>query len=112
MLLGSTALVNSPAYSQNNGNLTRHVADKRYYRHTYSPHQCWFSVVNGGPTLFQHWVNVSCLLESGYSACSRQRADQASPVLNIGALSMYTQYTSLLVISIISPSSGGSPGPV
>ena len=22
--------------------------------------QCWASVVDGGPTLTQHWVNVSC----------------------------------------------------
>ena len=66
----------------------------RYYRHTYLPHQCWSSAVNGGPTLFQHCVNVLCLLESGHSACSRQRADQASPVLNI-ARAQYV-YTSLL----------------
>ena len=24
--------------------------------------QCWVSVVDGGPTLVQHWVDVSCLL--------------------------------------------------
>ena len=24
--------------------------------------QCWASVVDGGPTLKQHWVNASCLL--------------------------------------------------
>ena len=24
--------------------------------------QCWADVVDGGPTLKQHWVNVSCLL--------------------------------------------------
>ena len=24
--------------------------------------QCWASVADGGPTLHQHWVNVSCLL--------------------------------------------------
>ena len=24
--------------------------------------KCWASVVDGGPTLNQHWVNVSCLL--------------------------------------------------
>ena len=24
--------------------------------------QCWASVVDGGPTLVQHWVDVSCLL--------------------------------------------------
>ena len=24
--------------------------------------QCWASVVDGGPTLSQHWVNFSCLL--------------------------------------------------
>ena len=24
--------------------------------------QCWPSVENAGPTLNQHWVNVSCLL--------------------------------------------------
>ena len=64
------------------GTLTRHAANRRYYRHTYLPHRCWSSVVSGGPTLFRHWVNVSCLLESGHSAFSRQRADQASPVVH------------------------------
>ena len=80
------------------GTLTRHAADRRNYRHTYSPHQCWSSVVSGGPTLFRHWVNVSCLLESGHSAFSRQRADQASPCFTLRALSVYrpSQYTSLL----------------
>ena len=24
--------------------------------------QCWASVADGGPTLYQHWVDVSCLL--------------------------------------------------
>ena len=24
--------------------------------------KCWASVVNVGPTLFQHWVNVFCLM--------------------------------------------------
>ena len=24
--------------------------------------QCWASVVDGGPTLAQHWVDVPCLL--------------------------------------------------
>ena len=23
---------------------------------------CWARVANGGPELYQHWVNVSCLL--------------------------------------------------
>ena len=26
--------------------------------------QCWADVVDGGPTLNQHWFNVSCLLEN------------------------------------------------
>ena len=26
--------------------------------------QCWASVVDDGPILYQHWVNVSCLLDS------------------------------------------------
>ena len=26
-------------------------------------YQCWASVVNGGPTLLQHWVDVPCLLK-------------------------------------------------
>ena len=25
-------------------------------------YQCWASVVDGGPALEQHWVDVSCLL--------------------------------------------------
>ena len=28
--------------------------------------QCWASVVDDGPTLNQHWVNVSCLLRSQF----------------------------------------------
>ena len=24
--------------------------------------QCWANVVDGGPTLVKHWVDVSCLL--------------------------------------------------
>ena len=24
--------------------------------------QCWANVVDGGPTLVQHWIHVSCLL--------------------------------------------------
>ena len=24
--------------------------------------QCWANVVDGGPTLVEHWVDVSCLL--------------------------------------------------
>ena len=34
----------------------------RQTRHAYPIlGQCWLSVVDGGPTLVQHWVNVSCL---------------------------------------------------
>ena len=25
-------------------------------------HQCWANVVDGGPTLVKHWVDVFCLL--------------------------------------------------
>ena len=32
--------------------------------------QCWSIVYDAGPTLIQHWVNVSCLLEN----CSQQGA--------------------------------------
>ena len=28
--------------------------------------QCWTYVVNGGPTLVKHWVDVSCLLGDVY----------------------------------------------
>ena len=30
--------------------------------------QCWASVADGGTTLFQHWINVSCLLGDLYPA--------------------------------------------
>ena len=26
--------------------------------------QCWSSVVHGGPTMIEHWANVSCLMDS------------------------------------------------
>ena len=32
--------------------------------------QCWADVVDGGPTLNQHWFNVSCLL--GPDPCRNQ----------------------------------------
>ena len=28
--------------------------------------QCWADVEDGGPTLKQHWVNVSCFLDNVY----------------------------------------------
>ena len=31
--------------------------------------QCWVDVVDGGPTLNQHWFNVSCLLGLWYQDC-------------------------------------------
>ena len=33
--------------------------------------QCWASVVDGGPTLVKHWVDVSCLL--GYSQTNESK---------------------------------------
>ena len=29
--------------------------------------QCWASVADDGPTLYQHWMNVSCLLAKSRS---------------------------------------------
>ena len=40
-------------------------------------HQCWASVVDGGPTLDQHWVDVSCLLGA---ALSKTRYTDPIPV--------------------------------
>ena len=36
--------------------------------------QCWADVVDGGPTLNQHWFNVSCLL----GTCSHRRCNSDS----------------------------------
>ena len=37
---------------------------------------CCFSVADGGPTMYQHWVNVSCLL----GACTHNKHTQC-PIL-------------------------------
>ena len=34
---------------------------ERDAKHETITQYCWLSVVDGGPTLAQHWVNVSCL---------------------------------------------------
>ena len=32
--------------------------------------QCWASVVDGGPTLVKHWVDISCLLGIYHIFCN------------------------------------------
>ena len=33
--------------------------------------QCWAGVVDGGPSLTQHWINVSCLLGGQFLILAR-----------------------------------------
>ena len=57
--------------------------------------QCWSSVVDGGPTLDQHWVDVSCCLladpvrclhQGGYKLCNLLvYTDLCCCVINISA---------------------------
>ena len=43
--------------------------------------QCWASVVDGGPTLDQHWVYVSCLLGPGFRSVRQQTSFSCRCVL-------------------------------
>ena len=52
--------------------------------------QCWTSVVDGDPTLDQHWIDVSCLL--GYHH------------LNVPFLFLEKFYTPPLTLSVWGPS--------
>ena len=51
--------------------------------------QCWNDVVDGGPTLAQHWFNVSCLLRS--PCVTLYVAKFNSPVFNFDSMSFVTQ---------------------
>ena len=43
---------------------TVHITDTQYSGHPANVlFKCWASVVDGGPTLKEHWFNVSCLLD-------------------------------------------------
>ena len=103
--------------------------------------QYWASVADGGPTLYQHWVNMSCLpftpefgarfpvsavwkkqtnflphprVKVSIVGSLRDRKVACSPLLGLRPPGLDFRILCLedSVISFISPSSGGSPGPV
>ena len=78
---------------------------------------CWASVIDSGPTLNKHWINVSRVsgivtglpsTQWGASVTERLRArPQAARARISNPMCLEGS-----VISLISPSSGGSPGHV
>ena len=54
--------------------------------------QCWANVVDDGPTLVQHWVDVLCLLGEQFGANVRQYVGVA--VLGIDAYTTATLFFS------------------
>ena len=51
--------------------------------HPISVH-CWASVADGGPVLYRHWVNVSCLLNSNLDTLSQWWSSAGSPPRLVG----------------------------
>ena len=67
------------------GRITLLVYPKYDYRdltHNPANTKCWSSVVDGGPTLNQHWFNVLCLL--GISTISNFTGFNLGQVINLG----------------------------
>ena len=58
--------------------------------------QCWTDVVDCGPTLTQHWLNVSCLLESALDITKKNASnlteDQRLDLENIGLYVIMSTY--------------------